>query len=220
MRSLSMTVTWVVTSAIVSCRDRFQAAGCSLPPRRVAAFGRTLAVVFLGSGLLFFVQICFPQICFAQDTSENAQQAAPAPPRLIADQAQTEAPSFTFKAITRMVIVEVVVRDREDNPVRREHSKDGVAYEFTAPRAGFSGRGQSGCRSARHSRVVLPGTADGGGAGAAGEASETRLAVIRYQRLPESGRFICAEEEVAAAGTMSAHWVAFATVTWLSADAE
>jgi len=52
-------------------------------------------------------------LCFAQD----ARDALPTPPQA-PRQTDPEAPSFTFKAVTRMVIVEVVARDSEDNPVR------------------------------------------------------------------------------------------------------
>src|SRR5262249_18555405 len=33
-------------------------------------------------------------------------------------QSETEAPAFTFKAVTSVVIVDLVARDKEDNPVR------------------------------------------------------------------------------------------------------
>jgi hypothetical protein len=75
---------------------------------------RTLAIAFLASGLL----------CFAQNADENAHQAAPVPPQPVLNQLQAEAPSFTFKVITRMVIVEVIVRDAADNPVRDLIAKD------------------------------------------------------------------------------------------------
>jgi hypothetical protein len=66
-------------------------------------------MIFLASGLY----------CFAQsDNNNNAHQPAPVPPQPLSEQSQNEAPSFTFKVVTRMVIVEVVVRDKEDNPVR------------------------------------------------------------------------------------------------------
>jgi len=39
-------------------------------------------------------------------------------------QPDSEAPAFTFTAVTRMVIVEVVARDREDNPVRNLTAAD------------------------------------------------------------------------------------------------
>jgi hypothetical protein len=62
--------------------------------------------------------LCVVHICFAQNAPEQPQQPAPVPPQPVSRQSQTEAPSFTFKVITRMVIVEVVVRDAADNPVR------------------------------------------------------------------------------------------------------
>jgi hypothetical protein len=65
-------------------------------------------MIFLASGLY----------CLAQGDNQNAQEPAPVPPQPISEQSQNEAPSFLFKVTTRMVIVEVVVRDSEDNPVR------------------------------------------------------------------------------------------------------
>ena len=40
------------------------------------------------------------------------------PPQQSAERADAEAPSFTFKVITSVVVVDVVARDKEDNPVR------------------------------------------------------------------------------------------------------
>jgi hypothetical protein len=88
--------------------DRSHEIGHRLPQGRVPAFVRTLALVILASGL--------PS--FAQNDNENPHQAAPVPPQSVSHSSQAEAPSFTFKVTTRMVIVEVVVRDSEDNPVR------------------------------------------------------------------------------------------------------
>jgi hypothetical protein len=95
----------VVIAATISSRDRSRAPARRLPQQRVLA---VLAVAFLASGLS----------CFAQNDREQAHQPAPIPSQPISEQLQNEAPSFTFKVVTRMVIVEIVVRDREDNPVR------------------------------------------------------------------------------------------------------
>lgn len=102
-----------VTASIIS-RDTSQTVGRILSQRRALAFMRTLTMALVASGLL----------CFGQNDNENAQPAAGAPPQPSSDQSQTEPPSFTFKVITRMVIVEVVARDREDNPVRDLTAKD------------------------------------------------------------------------------------------------
>jgi hypothetical protein len=59
----------------------------------------------------------------------SAQEAAASPAQPPRQDPEGEAPSFTFKAITRMVIVEVVVRDAEDNPVRDLTAKDLVVSE-------------------------------------------------------------------------------------------
>jgi hypothetical protein len=59
----------------------------------------------------------------------SAQEAAASPAQPPRQDPEGEAPSFTFKAITRMVIVEVVVRDSEDNPVRDLTAKDLLVSE-------------------------------------------------------------------------------------------
>ncbi len=63
-------------------------------------------------------------LCLAQNAPEPSQPVALVPPRPDLNQSQTEAPSFTFKVITRMVIVEVIVRDAADNPVRDLTAKE------------------------------------------------------------------------------------------------
>ena len=100
-------------------RDGSRRIGHRLRQQRAFGFVRTLGFVFLASTLL----------CFAQNNDENAHPSAPVPPQPIWKQSQAEAPSFTFKVITRMVIVEVVVRDREDNPVRDLTAKDLRVFE-------------------------------------------------------------------------------------------
>lgn len=64
------------------------------------------AILFAGSAL-----------CCAQAEG----QAAPAAPQ---QTPEAGAPAYTFKAITRMIIVEVVARDSEDNPVRDLRAED------------------------------------------------------------------------------------------------
>ncbi len=75
--------------------------------------------MFLASGLL----------CFAQSGDQNTHPSGSVPPQPISKHSQADAPSFTFKVVTRMVIVEVVVRDREDNPVRDLTAKDLKVFE-------------------------------------------------------------------------------------------
>jgi hypothetical protein len=89
--------------------------GCPLP-RRLSAVGKAPAIAFLVGGVLCLAQICLPQICFAQN--ESGQQATPVPAQSVSRPLRNNTPSFTIKVVTRMVIVEVVVRDSEDNPVR------------------------------------------------------------------------------------------------------
>jgi PA14 domain len=94
----------VVTAATIShlSRTNTRAALRQHIPHVLTA----IAIAFLASAL--------PSS--AQSKTDNAQP--------IAVQSPTEAPSFTFKVVTRMVIVEVVVRDSEDNPVRDLTAKD------------------------------------------------------------------------------------------------
>ena len=69
---------------------------------------------FLGSGAL----------CFAQQDAQDIHQIALVPPLQPSNQSEAEALSFTFKAVTSIVIVELVARDQEDNPVRDLTSGD------------------------------------------------------------------------------------------------
>lgn len=80
------------------------------------AFLQKLAIVFLVGGSL----------CFAQSEGQAADPAVPALPQQTPD---TQAPAFTFTAITRMIVVEVVARDSEDNPVRNLTAKDLLVSE-------------------------------------------------------------------------------------------
>jgi hypothetical protein len=57
-------------------------------------------------------------LCFAQQDGQDIHQTAPVPSLQPSNQSEAEAPSFTFKAVTSVVIVEFVARDQEDNPVR------------------------------------------------------------------------------------------------------
>jgi hypothetical protein len=109
----------IVTAAIISACRPSESIRRTPPRPRAFNFARTLATVFLTSGLF----------CFAQNDIENPHPAALVPPQPGSTQSQAEAPSFTFKVITRMVIVEVVVRDREDNPVRDLNAKDLRVFE-------------------------------------------------------------------------------------------
>jgi hypothetical protein len=81
--------------------------------RRWFLLARVPALLFFASGFL----------CFAQP-QQSVQPAAPVPPQEVSKQSTAEAPSFTFKVVTRMVVVEVVARDREDNPVRDLTAED------------------------------------------------------------------------------------------------
>ncbi len=54
---------------------------------------------------------------FAQ-AGQDSRETVPAPAQPASERLDAEAPSFTFKAVTRMAIVQVVVRDKEDNPIR------------------------------------------------------------------------------------------------------
>ena len=104
----------VVTAARFNRSYRSQTPSHRAHQRGLFALLRTLSIVALASGAAGF----------AQNDRQNADQAAPVPAQPISDQAPSEAPSFTFKVTTRMVIVEVVVRDSEDNPVRNLTAKD------------------------------------------------------------------------------------------------
>ena len=87
-------------------------------PQSACILLRALAFLFFAPGIF----------CLAQDDTQGAK-TLPAPPQAVAPPVGAETPSFTFKVITRMVIVEVVVRDREDNPVRDLSDKDLLVSE-------------------------------------------------------------------------------------------
>lgn len=75
-------------------------------------------------------------ICLAQTLVQGARgQNVPDRPGPTLEQPEAPAPAFAFKVVTRLVILEIVARDREDNPVR-----DLTAGEFRiAERIGKSG---------------------------------------------------------------------------------
>jgi hypothetical protein len=93
-------------------------------PRSVLAILQTLMFVFFSAGALCVAR------GVAQDNPQNTK-AVPVPPQAAAPSQVTEAPSFKFTVVTRMVIVEVVVRDSEDNPVRDLTAKDLLVSEKT-----------------------------------------------------------------------------------------
>jgi PA14 domain len=62
-------------------------------------------------------------------SNARGQEPVPLLTRPVQERPESEAPSFTFKAITRMVIVGVVARDAEDNPVRDLTAKDLLVSE-------------------------------------------------------------------------------------------
>lgn len=61
--------------------------------------------------------------CLGQRDGQDVQQAVPVPAQQPSKQSET-APTFTFKAVTSIVVVEVVARDGEDNPVRDLKARD------------------------------------------------------------------------------------------------
>lgn len=70
---------------------------------------RSLATIFLMSGF-----VCSAQ----QGGAQDPRQALPAALQQTQQPSDAEAPSFTFKVVASIVTVDVVVRDKEDNPVR------------------------------------------------------------------------------------------------------
>jgi hypothetical protein len=60
-------------------------------------------------------------------------QAVPSRPEAVPEQRPVPIPSFTFKAITRLVVLDVVARDSEDNPVEDLTEKDFQITERTGP---------------------------------------------------------------------------------------
>jgi len=92
----------VQTDADLSAKHRHR------PGRSVVVLLRSLAIFLLASSVL----------CPAQQGGQEIPNTVPSPPQQPSKQSDTEAPSFTFRAVTSMVIVDVVARDQEDNPVR------------------------------------------------------------------------------------------------------
>jgi hypothetical protein len=76
--------------------------------RSVSILLRSLTMFFLASSGL----------CLAQQGGQDIPKTAPVPPQQPSKQSETDAPSFAFKAVTNIVIVDLVARDKEDNPVR------------------------------------------------------------------------------------------------------
>jgi hypothetical protein len=66
---------------------------------------------------------------FGSGSTASAQELERDLSQPSAQEPETNSPSFTFKAITRMVIVEVVARDSEDNAVRDLTAKDLLVSE-------------------------------------------------------------------------------------------
>ena len=60
-------------------------------------------------------------------------QAVPSRPEAVPEERPLPVPSFTFKAITRLVVLDVVARDSEDNPVEDLTEKDFQITERTGP---------------------------------------------------------------------------------------
>jgi hypothetical protein len=79
----------------------------------------TLAIALFGSCL----------VGVAQEGQASLPGSEPEVPLSAPQQSDRDAPSFTFKAVTRMVILGVVARDSEDNPVRDLTAKDLVVSE-------------------------------------------------------------------------------------------
>jgi hypothetical protein len=100
-------------AAMILPRVRSQTAGHCWPRKSAVVVSRALTFVFFAARVL----------CLAQVDTQGAK-AVPVPPQAVAPKPGAEAPSFTFKVVTRMVIVEVVVRDSEDNPVRDLRDQD------------------------------------------------------------------------------------------------
>jgi len=57
-------------------------------------------------------------LCFAQESGQEIRQSVPALPPQPTPQSEAAGPSFTFKTVSSIVVVDLVARDKEDNPVR------------------------------------------------------------------------------------------------------
>ena len=76
--------------------------------RKVSILLRSLTMFFLASSGL----------CLAQQGGQDIPKTAPVPPQQPSNRSETDAPSFMVKAVTNIVVVDLVARDKEDNPVR------------------------------------------------------------------------------------------------------
>src|SRR5215472_94971 len=54
----------------------------------------------------------------AQEGEQGSRQPLASPPPQATPQREAEGPSYTFKTVSSIVVVGLVVRDKEDNPVR------------------------------------------------------------------------------------------------------
>jgi hypothetical protein len=80
----------------------------------------------LSSRLLVIAAILFSAVsifCLAQQGGQDMRQSVPIPQEL-SNQPVADTPLFTFKAVTSIVVVDLVVRDKEDNPVQDLTSND------------------------------------------------------------------------------------------------
>ena len=92
----------VQTNADLSAKYRHR------PRRSVMVLLRSLTMFFLASSVM----------CLARQDGQDTNQTTRVPPQQPSKQSEIKAPSFTFKAVTSVVIVDLVARDKEDNPVR------------------------------------------------------------------------------------------------------
>ena len=95
-------------------------------PLQYGLFPRSYAFIL---ERIFVLSLVTATFCDGYVSKLNAQ-APTSLPSHPTQETDSEAPSFTFKAITRMVIVEVVARDLEDNPVRDLTAKDLLVSEM------------------------------------------------------------------------------------------
>ena len=100
------------------------------------AYQENLTASVLGAMKLPLVFLMTGVFCFAQTRGLDAgSQTVPPPPAPVLEQPEVEVPSFSFRVVTRLVVLQIVAKDREDNPVR-----DLTAEELhVAERIGRSG---------------------------------------------------------------------------------
>ena len=118
---------------------------------------QVLVLAILGISLLL------GELCTAQTPVQQTGGAGIAGgPENTPNQPDSSLPSFTFKAVVRLVILDVIVRDREDNPVRNLTERDfqvservGQSSDVPQKISFFSTVNQPADQSARTEGIVL-----------------------------------------------------------------